>query len=129
VKKSKSPDTKGPGEHDSKKNVFTSPFASLAALKDSLPPGKSAETLLHEKPPAKAVVRIERAGRGGKEVTLVDQLDLPVDLRETWLDALKAKLGCGGHLEGGCLVFQGDHRERLPSLLKKRGVSLVVLGN
>ncbi len=111
------------------KGGFHNPFASLSSLKEGLPPGKSATELKKEKPPAKAVVRLERAGRGGKEVTVVDQLELPIDFREDWLDALKAKLGCGGHIEGVCLVFQGDHRERLPDLLKKRGVQTVVVGN
>jgi len=70
----------------------------------------------------RAVVRIERTGRGGKEVTVVEQLDLQPTERDRWLKALKAALGCGGVVEGNALVLQGDHRDRLPAILTARGV-------
>lgn len=70
----------------------------------------------------RAVVRIERTGRGGKEVTVVEQLDLQPTERDRWLKALKAALGCGGVVEGDALVLQGDHRDRLPAILTARGV-------
>src|SRR5947209_18773254 len=69
------------------------------------------------KPPAKAVVRMERKGRGGKEVTVVEQLELKPKELEEWLKALKNALGCGGVVEGQNLVLQGDQRKRLPSIL------------
>lgn len=70
----------------------------------------------------RAVVRIERTGRGGKEVTVIEQLDLEPAERDRWLKALKATLGCGGAVEGHSLVLQGDHRTRLPAILAARGV-------
>ena len=80
------------------------------------------------KGPARAVVRMERKGRGGKEVTVVEQLGLrPKDL-ETWLKALKGSLGCGGVIEGETLVLQGDQRKRLPAILEARGVRKVISG-
>jgi translation initiation factor 1 len=75
----------------------------------------------------RAVVRIERTGRGGKEVTVVERLGLPPIERERWLKALKATLGCGGVVEGDDLVLQGDHRERLPTILAARGVKKVTV--
>ena len=75
----------------------------------------------------RAVVRIERAGRGGKEVTVVEHLGIPPMERERWLKALKASLGCGGVVEGDALVLQGDHRERLPKILTARGVKNVTV--
>jgi translation initiation factor 1 len=77
---------------------------------------------------ARAVVRMERTGRGGKEVTVVEQLGLPSRDREAWLKALKAQLGCGGVVEGESLVLQGDHRKRLPAMLTARGVKKVTIG-
>jgi translation initiation factor 1 len=74
------------------------------------------------------VVRMERKGRGGKEVTVVEQLGLPPPEREVWLKALKGTLGCGGAVEEESLVLQGDHRERLPALLEARGVRRVIVG-
>jgi translation initiation factor 1 len=71
------------------------------------------------------VVRLERSGRGGKEVTVVEHLDIPASDLEVWLKALKAALGCGGSVEGDALVLQGDHRKRLPVLLTQRGVKKV----
>ena len=78
--------------------------------------------------PARAVVRLERSGRGGKEVTVVEHLGLPPAQREVWLKELKSGLGCGGTVEGDALVLQGDQRKRLPALLTARGVKRVTLG-
>lgn len=80
------------------------------------------------KGPARAVVRMERAGRGGKEVTVVEHLGLRPNELEKWLKDLKAGLGCGGVVEGETLVLQGNHRERLVKLLTARGVKKVTLG-
>jgi len=76
---------------------------------------------------ARAVVRMERSGRGGKEVTVIDQLTLDDAGRQSWLKALKESLGCGGTIEGATLVLQGDHRERLRAILTARGVRKVIV--
>ena len=115
---------------------FNSPFASLAPLRGSLPeppPAKPVTPAAKPLPPgvkliARAVVRMERSGRGGKEVTVVEQLTLSASEREKWLKELKAALGCGGVVEGDTLVLQGDHRKRLPEILAKRGVKRVTIG-
>lgn len=75
------------------------------------------------------MVRLERSGRKGKEVTLIEHLGLPVDQRPEWLATLKSKLGCGGAVEGEALVLQGDLRTRLEPLLKKLGVKRVTVAN
>ncbi len=83
------------------------------------PPGKPA--------PARAVVRMERAGRGGRTVTVVEKLGLrPAEL-EGWLSDLKRALGCGGVVEGDVLVLQGDARERVGPWLAARGVRKVTV--
>ncbi len=114
---------------------FHNPFGALAAFRDRLPapaqpvepapPGAPATAV---KGPARAVVRLERSGRGGKEVTVVEHLALRPDERDDWLKALKAALGCGGTVEDDTLVLQGDQRKRLPGLLTARGVRKVTLG-
>ena len=71
---------------------------------------------------------MERSGRGGKEVTVIEHLGLQPVEREKWIKALKAGLGCGGLVEGDTLVLQGDHRKRLPALLIARGVKKVTVG-
>src|SRR5215470_7377749 len=101
------------------------PFAALEALRSSLPPGPPGEG---PKPPARAVVRMERKGRGGKEVTVVDKLGLrPAEL-EAWCHDLKQALGCGGSVDGDLIVLQGDLRARLPAVLTARGVAKVTVG-
>jgi translation initiation factor 1 len=71
---------------------------------------------------------MERSGRGGKEATVVEQLGLSAAELDGWLKALKAALGCGGSIEGDSLMLQGDHRKRLPAVLKDRGVRKVIVG-
>lgn len=79
-------------------------------------------------PPARAVVRLERKGRAGKEATVIEKLGLaPPDLA-TWALELKRALGCGGGVEGDALVLQGDQRERAAAWLEQRGVRKVVRG-
>ncbi|NOK39656.1 translation initiation factor [Corallococcus exercitus] len=110
---------------------FNNPFAALSAQRDALPSGPPPPPP-RERPepkgPARAVVRMERKGRGGKEVTVVEQLGLPAAQLDTWLKALKGGLGCGGVVEEAALVLQGDQRERLPALLEARGVRKVIVG-
>jgi translation initiation factor 1 len=70
---------------------------------------------------------MERAGRGGKTVTVVEKLDLrPPDL-QAWLGDLRRALGCGGVIDGGALVLQGDTRERVGAWLERRGVKKVTV--
>ncbi len=78
-------------------------------------------------PPARAVVRMERAGRGGKTVTVVEKLELKPRELTAWLGELKRALGCGGVIERGALVLQGDTRERVGAWLTKRGVKKVTV--
>jgi translation initiation factor 1 len=125
---------------------FHNPFGALRSLKtppsgraddapaSAPPPGPSAASPSKPSQPsaarpiARAVVRFERAGRGGKQVTVVEQLGLPAMELSAWLKALKAELGCGGLVESGALVLQGDHRKRLPAILTARGVKKITVG-
>lgn len=122
---------KGSPVEDVEKNE--NPFAALAALRASLPEGpapkaQAAAPAPQKKGPAKAVVRLERKGRGGKDVTVVEQLGLDGKELEVWLKALKGQLGCGGAVEGEALVLQGDLRKRIEPLLTARGVRQVKIG-
>ena len=118
------------------KTPFHNPFGALAALRDKLPAPQpvepetpKAETSPPTRTYARAVVRMERSGRGGKEATVIEQLNLTPREREEWLRDLKAALGCGGKVEGESLMLQGDQRKRLPKLLSERGVKKVTLGS
>jgi translation initiation factor 1 len=113
---------------------FHNPFGGLAERlgMTPAPPSPSAAPAPAAPPPraapARAVVRLERKGRGGKEATVVEKLGLPPAERERWLKELKQALGCGGAVEGEDLVLQGDLRPRVKALLEARGVRKVTLG-
>ncbi len=105
-----------------------SPFGKLAALRDQLPAGPAPKPPAPPKGPARAVVRLERKQRGGKEVTVVEKLGLAPAALETWCRELKQALGCGGSVEGDAIVLQGDLRQRLPAVLAGKGVGKVTTG-
>ncbi len=71
----------------------------------------------------KATVRLDRKGRGGKSVTVIEGLQIPQKEREVLLKQLKAKLGTGGTVKDTCLEIQGDHRDALMAALEKLGYS------
>ena len=108
------------------------PFAKLDAMRALLPSREIAPVVKKEKPPpkppARAVVRFEKKGRGGKMVTVIEQLALPEAELERWCSELKKELGCGGAVEGDNILLQGDLRARLPAILTRRGVG-AIMGN
>jgi translation initiation factor 1 len=114
---------------------FNPAFAGLDAKRGDVPPGPAspppeptpAAGGSSRPPPARAVVRIERAGRGGRTVTVIVKLGLPPREMESWLGELKRGIGCGGAVEGDALVLQGDVRERTGKLLEARGVKKVTV--
>ncbi|MFT3694820.1 MAG: translation initiation factor [Kofleriaceae bacterium] len=102
-------------------------FGSLGELRDGLPPGPTPAPKPEPKGPARAVVRMERKQRGGKEVTVIEKLGLKSSELETWCKQLKQTLGCGGMVEGDTIVLQGDFRQRLTEPLTKLGVRSVTI--
>jgi translation initiation factor 1 len=106
-------------------------FGVLEKMRDQLPIGSSPSPKPEpeKKGPARAVVRLEKKQRRGKEVTIVEKLGLPATELESWCSQLKVSLGCGGTVEDGAIVLQGDFRKRAPALLTKLGVrSITVSG-
>ncbi|MGO8970822.1 MAG: translation initiation factor [Myxococcaceae bacterium] len=108
--------------------AFHSPFAGLKSLRQALPAGAPPRPAPLRAGPARAVVRLEKKGRRGKEVTVVEQLALSQKERQAWLQELRRTLGCGGAEEEGALVLQGDHRQRVEAYLRARGVLRISVG-
>jgi translation initiation factor 1 len=108
-------------------------LADLAALRDQLPPGPAAAPAAAGKPvsekkgPARAVVRLEKKGRRGKEATIIEKLELKPAELEQWCKEAKSAMGCGGTVEDGAIVLQGDLRKRLEAWLTARGVRKVTV--
>ena len=114
---------------DPQDTPLNNPFASLKKAEATSPP-PTVETPQEAPAPrtvARAVVRVQRKGRGGKTATLVSHLALAEAELEAWCKALRKQMGCGGQVEGDLLVFGGDQRDRVGALLQARGVRKVTL--
>jgi len=117
--------------------------AGLAGLAGTLPAGEAtADPPPQPAPPAddpsdlsrcgKLTLRIERAGRRGKTVTVLSGLD--AERAQALLPRLRRAMGCGGSVEAGRkpselrVVLQGDVRARARAWLERHGARRVVDG-
>jgi len=79
------------------------------------------ETYTLPKNQQKLRLNMERAGRGGKTVTLVKGFVGTDEDINSLCKLLKQKCGVGGSVKDGEIIIQGDHRQRLIEILKKEG--------
>lgn len=81
-------------------------------------------------PPAEqtAAIRRETKGRGGKQVTVIMDLQLnPEELKKLGKQ-LKQKCGSGGAVKDGSIEIQGDHRQQIAEELQKMGYKTKFVG-
>ena len=73
-----------------------------------------------------AVFRLEKGGRGGKTVTVIDQLPKQDDFLRALCKELKSKCGSGGTYSSdgkyGVIEIQGDQRVAIKALFTKQGI-------
>lgn len=73
-----------------------------------------------------AYLRIEKAGRGGKTVTVVDELPKVEHFLKELTTELKKKCGSGGTYlmdrKEGLIEIQGDKKEAIRAILEKKGI-------
>jgi translation initiation factor 1 len=73
-----------------------------------------------------AVFRLEKQGRGGKTVTVIDQLPKQEPFLKQLCKELKAKCGSGGtySMDGkdGLIEIQGDKRVQIKAIFDKDGI-------
>jgi translation initiation factor 1 len=68
-----------------------------------------------------AKLRVEKAGRGGKTVSVVYDLPRNAAFLEDLCRELKRACGAGGAVRDGAIEIQGDLRDRIRELLLKKG--------
>ena len=108
-------------------NFAPNPFAGLDSA--GLPPGPE-EKATRGAGPKKNRGRVDiirqKAGRGGKTVTVVDDLPANADYLKDLARKLKTGCGCGGtHAMAsgrGTIEIQGDQRPRVREILQKEGM-------
>jgi translation initiation factor 1 len=70
----------------------------------------------------KLLVRLDRKGRDGKSVTLIEGLPMPAKDKERLLKQLKTRLGAGGAMKDNSLELQGEHCEAVMAILQGMGL-------
>jgi translation initiation factor 1 len=78
------------------------------------------------KQPEPIIVRLEKSGRGGKAVTLLEGFRMHPAGKEELLRKFKRRCGTGGTLKNGVMEIQGDQRARLMVLLESAGYRVKV---
>lgn len=109
------------------------PFAQLSA--EGLPEGPSPEAAASTAPPkpkknrGRVDIIREKAGRGGKTVTVVTNF-VGIGLPEKEMLAKKMQKACGtgGTVKEGRIEVQGDKREEVARILEEAGFRPVFAG-
>ena len=69
-----------------------------------------------------AKLRMEKKGRGGKTVTVVDNLPNNAAFLKELCQELKRACGTGGAVAEGAIELQGDLRDRVRDCLTRKGM-------
>lgn len=67
---------------------------------------------------------MEKKGRGGKMVTVVDGLPRNEAFLKDLCQELKRACGTGGAVRDGAVELQGDLRDKIRDVLVKKGLSV-----
>ena len=86
------------------------------------------ENVLLPWPSQKLKISLDKSGRAGKMVTLVEGFSGPENELEKLAKELKTHCGTGGSAKDGLLLIQGDVRTKAAAFLEKKGCRIRVLG-
>lgn len=73
-------------------------------------------------------MRLERKGRGGKEVTILHNLPFSEDEAKDLKKDLAARLGTGATFKNSTIEVRGDVRDRIESFFQEKGWKIVRAG-
>lgn len=116
-----------PGNRDFSNN----PFGILSS--EGLPAGPNPEPEPPQLPRKKSRGRVditrEKAGRGGKTVTVVRNfVGIGLPEKEALAHQMRTACGTGGTVKNGQIEIQGDHRPNIARILEEAGFRPVFAG-
>jgi translation initiation factor 1 len=120
-------------DHDVKKPLKTlaslrAAFAGEALPSQPEPERATTRTAVPKAITAQLVVRFERAGRGGKTVTIAEGPALAGRRLDVIASAAAKALGVGARVESNAIVVQGEQTERLAAWFAKQGYAAITVG-
>ncbi|MFK7826238.1 MAG: hypothetical protein AB8G05_18945 [Oligoflexales bacterium] len=89
---------------------------------------KSTKSQKYQKSPGPTKIRLEKKGRGGKQVTILFNLPFEENEAKQLMKDLQAKLACGGSFKDASIHFSGDMRDKIEEIFKSLGKKIVRSG-
>ena len=102
--------------YSTNKEVMNSLFNELENLLDGTNEQGNKDVVLR--------LRIEKKGRAGKVVTVINYGNLTSNEAEQLAIEIKKHFGTGGSIKNGEIIIQGDIKEKLRSFLNEKGYAV-----
>ena len=112
---------------DDQQNFSNNPFDKLSS--DGLPPGPAYIPEPKKKSRGRVDIIREKAGRGGKTVTVVTNfVGIGLPEKEQLAKQMQKVCGTGGTVKEGRIEIQGDKRQEVARILEQAGFRPVFAG-